>query len=238
MPGTIKLSIVIPTYNEEDNIVELLEKSHEILEGLISHEFIIVDDQSKDKTREKIKQLQKKIPELRLIERNNERGLATALIAGYQAARGEYLGSMDADLASNPEYLPEMIRILEKGLVDFVIGSRYLPNSSFRGKPLINKITSIVGQWTVKLFLGIKATDTSNNYRIFKKRVWEKIKDSLHPEGNIMITEIVYLAEKNGFRIKEIPIIYIERRHGKSKLSIGKEIIRFLKNIWKIKYSK
>ena len=128
-----------------------------------------------------------------------------------------------------------MIQLLENGGADFVIGSRYLPGSRFEGKPLINKITSIIGQLVVKLLLNIQVTDTSNNYRIFKKEIWEKIKNKLHPEGNIMITEIVYLAEKNGFRIKEIPIVYIERRHGKSKLSVFKETLRFFKNIWKIK---
>ena len=153
-----KLSIIIPTYNEEKNIIELLEKSQAILKSTISHEFIIVDDQGTDNTRENVKGLQKKIPEIILIERNKERGLATALIKGYETARGEYLGSMDADLASNPEYLPEMIQLLENGGADFVIGSRYLPGSRFEGKPLINKITSIIGQLVVKLLLNIQVT--------------------------------------------------------------------------------
>ena len=232
----IKLSIVIPTYNEEGNIEQLLKLIREVLlSESISHELIIVDDSSKDKTREIIRTLQKNIPEIVLIERNNERGLATALVRGYNEARGFYLGSMDADLAHDPKYLPAMIHILDKKEADFVIGSRYVQGAKFEGKPIINKLASIMGQLLIKTLLGIKIKDTSNNYRVFRKEIWKRIKDKLHPEGNIMITEIAYLAEKNNFKIKEIPIVYIERRLGKSKLSVAKETSKFFKNIWKIK---
>jgi len=229
-----KLSIVIPTYNEEGNIEKMLTLTNEILKKSgVSHELIVVDDQSKDATRAVVKELQKKISEIKLIERDSERGLATALIAGYTAARGEWLGSMDADLASDPQHLPEMITALKEN--DFVIGSRYLPGSKFQGKPFLNQLASILGQFLVRWLLKIKVRDTSNNYRLFKKEVWEAIKNLLHPNGNIMITEIAYLAEKAGFRMKEIPIIYIERRHGKSKLSIWQEAMNFFRNIQKIK---
>ena len=104
-----KLSIVIPTYNEEGNIKILLEKTGEILKSVpISFELIVVDDNSKDKTRPIIRELQKTNPQIVLIERDNERGLATTLVRGYNASQGQYLGAMDADLAHNPEYLPEI----------------------------------------------------------------------------------------------------------------------------------
>lgn len=233
---TIKLSVVIPTYNEEGNIGRLLKLTHEILRSeSISHELIVVDDGSKDKTREIIKNLQRNIAEIILIERDNERGLATALIRGYNQARGRYLGSMDADFAHDPKYLPDMIKLLDSGQTDFVIGSRYVRGARFEGKPVLNKLASLTGQWLIKILLGIKVNDTSNNYRVFKKEIWDKIKNRLHPDGNIMITEIAYLAEKNNFKIKEVPIFYIERRLGKSKLSVFKETVKFFKNIWRIK---
>ncbi|MDD5431277.1 MAG: polyprenol monophosphomannose synthase [Candidatus Pacebacteria bacterium] len=231
-----KLSLIIATYNEENNIVETLERSHKIMQSIsVPHELIVVDDASKDKTREQVENLQKTIPEIILIKRDNERGLATALIAGYNRATGDYLGSMDADLTAEPELLEKMVNLLNQGQADFVIGSRYVPGAEFKGKPLLNKMASLVGQRVAKIILGIKITDTSNNFRVFKKQVWEKIKDKLHPDGNVMIMEIAYLAYKNGFKIKEIPIIYIERRVGKSKLSVFKETIKFFKNIIKIK---
>jgi len=99
-------------------------------------------------------------------------------------------------------------------------------------------MASIVGQIVIKTLLGVTVKDTSNNYRIFKRAIWETIKNKLHPDGNIMITEIVYLAQKNNFRITEIPIAYVERREGKSKLSIIKETARFFKNIFRIKFGK
>lgn len=232
----MKLSIVIPTYNEEGNIKTLLETTSEILRSIpVSFELIVVDDNSKDKTRLIVKELQKNNPQIVLIERDNERGLATALIRGYNASQGQYLGAMDADLAHNPEYLPEMIKLIDSDKADFVIGSRYVKGASFTGKPLLNKMASLGGQFLIKIILGLNVKDTSNNYRIFKREIWDKVKNQLHPDGNIMLTEIVYRAYKNNFRITEIPISYIERRMGKSKLSVFKETIKFFKNIRKIK---
>ena len=234
----MKLSIVIPTYNEEGNIKTLLETTGKILQSIpITFELIVVDDNSKDKTRPIVKELQKTNPQIILIERDNERGLATAIIRGYNASQGQYLGAMDADLAHNPKYLPEMIELIDSGKTDFVIGSRYVKGASFTGKPLLNKMASLCGQFLIKIILGLGVKDTSNNYRIFKREIWDKIKDRLHPDGNIMLTEIVYQAYKNNFRITEIPISYIERRAGKSKLSVFKETVKFFKNIWKIKFS-
>src|SRR3989344_6185855 len=232
----MRLSIVIPTYNEQDNIKTLLETTSRVLKAIpISFELIVVDDNSKDQTRPIVRELKKTNPEIILIERDNERGLATALIRGYQASQGQYLGAMDADLAHNPEYLPEMIKILDSGKADFVIGSRYVKGAKFEGKPLLNRMASLVGQFLIKIILGLNVKDTSNNYRVFKREIWEKIKDRLHPDGNIMLTEIVYLAKKNNFRVREVPILYIERRLGKSKLSVFKETGKFFKNIRKIK---
>lgn len=236
MPSDTKISIIIPTYNEESNIPALLQKTHIILKNAgYGHELIVVDDGSKDSTRAKVRELQKIIPEIVLIERDTERGLASAMVRGYNEAHGEFLGAMDADLAHDPKHLPEMIALLENNQADFVIGSRYLPESRFEGKPLLNKITSLVGQFLVKIILRIRVKDTSNNYRIFRRAVWGTIKNKLHPDGNIMLTEIVYLAIKNNFIIKEIPIIYRERRAGKSKLNILQETIRFFRNIIRIK---
>lgn len=232
----IAVSIVIPTYNEEPNVVRLLKQTHEILtDAGYTHELIVVDDRGTDNTRAAVKALRQSVPEVVLIPRDRERGLASALVRGYHEARGRYLGAMDADLAHDPRYLPQMLALLEKNEADFVIGSRYLPDAKFLGKPLINKITSIVGQWLIKRLLGLRITDTSNNYRVFRREVWEKIKDGLHPDGNIMLTEIAYRAQKNNFRLREIPIIYQERRLGKSKLRILQETMRFFKNIWRIK---
>ncbi len=239
MENNIKISIVIPTYNEEGNIGRLLEATHIVLRSAsVTHELIVVDDGSKDRTRVIVRELKAKIPEVILIERDNERGLASAMVRGYAMARGGYLGAMDADLAHDPKHLPEMLALLDGGKADFVIGSRYIPGATFTGKAFINKLASFVGQRLIKILLGLRVKDTSNNYRVFRRAVWDKIKDKLHPEGNIMLTEIVYLAYKNNFRIVEVPINYVERRAGKSKLSVFKETLKFFKNIFKIKFQR
>lgn len=237
MPNEITLSIVVPTYNEEDNIGRLLETAHRVLsEAGITHELIVVDDASRDQTRPRVTELQTAIPNLRLIRRDNERGLASAMVHGYNSAAGEFLGAMDADLAHDPIHLPDMIKRLINDEADLVIGSRYVAGASFTGKPLVNKITSLVGQALVKLLLGLPVKDTSNNYRVFRRTLWDKIKNRLHPDGNIMLTEIVYRAFQNHARIAEIPIDYRERQTGKSKLHITLEVARFFKNIYKIKH--
>lgn len=234
-----KLSIVIPTFNEEGNIAKLLLAAHRTLQSLsMPHELIVVDDCSMDRTRQIVKNLQSRISEIVLIERDTERGLATAMTRGYDAAAGTYLGSMDADLAHDPKYLEEMIRALDTNTADFVIGSRYVRGARFEGKPILNKLASIIGQFVIRQFLHLTVKDTSNNYRIFRREIWEKIRHQLHPNGNIMLTEIVYQTAARGFRIKEIPIVYVERRIGKSKLSIAKETLNFLKNIVKIRAGK
>lgn len=239
MENNIKISVVIPTYNEEGNIGKLLEAAHGVLQSVnVSHELIVVDDGSKDNTRQIVCELKVKTPEIVLIERDNERGLASAMVRGYNAARGKYLGAMDADLAHDPKHLPEMLALLDAGKADFVIGSRYIPGATFTGKAFINKLASFVGQTLIKIILGLRVKDSSNNYRVFRRAVWERTKDKLHPEGNIMLTEIVYLAYKNNFRIVEVPIHYVERRAGKSKLSVFKETLKFFKNIFKIKFQK
>lgn len=237
MSTALKLSLIAPTYNEEKNIVAFLARTHEVLKRIgATHELIVVDDASKDRTRAEVRRLQKTIPEIRLIEREGERGVATAMVRGYEEARGEYLGAMDTDLAHDPAYLPEMLRLIENHTADFVIGSRYVAGSRFLGKPLLHRIASYGGQFFVKLFLRLPVKDTSNNYRIFRRAVWDQIKNRLHPEGNVMLTEIVYRAHQRGFRIVEIPTIYHERRVGKSKLNIARETFRFFKNILKVKW--
>ena len=234
-----KLSIIIPTYNEEGNIGTLINAVHNVLKSInTTHEIIIVDDNSQDRTRPLVKELQTKIPELILIERNHERGLASAMVAGYNAAKGELLGAMDADLAHDPNDLPTMLNLIDNNKADFVIGSRYVPGAKFEGKALLNKVASLVGQTLIKIFLGLDIKDTSNNYRIFKRGLWEKIRKKLHPDGNVMLTEIVYLASKVNIKIIEILIHYIERRAGKSKLSVFKETLKFFKNIAKIRRGK
>jgi len=239
MENRIKLSVVIPTYNEAGNIERLLLETSRILKKAhVPHEFIIVDDGSYDETRKIVRKLQETMPEIVLVERDNERGLASAMIRGYNTARGRYFGSMDADLAHNPTYLLQMVNILDSRKADFVIGSRYVAEARFEGKPILNRVASIIGQCAIKLILGINIKDTSNNYRIFRGEIWDKIKGNLHPDGNIMLTEIVYRAVGLGAIIREIPTIYVERREGKSKLSVFKETRKFFKNILKIRFSK
>ncbi|MBN2544363.1 MAG: glycosyltransferase [Spirochaetes bacterium] len=232
-----KLSIIIPTFNEEENIEKFLTDTNRVLkDNKISHELIVVDDIGKDDTRIIVKNLMKKISEIRLIERDTDTGLTPAMFAGYNSAAGDYLGAMDADLCHNPKYLPEMMKILEKDQADFVIGSRYIKGSRYIGKPFINKLAGLAGKLAIRFLLNLPCKDTSNNFRIFKRKIWTDIKEEIKSSGNIMFVEIIWLAHRKHYRIKEIPTVYIERRFGKSKLNIARETFRFFKNIIKMRF--
>jgi len=234
-----KLSIIVPTFNEEENIEKFLTDTNRVLkQNKTSHELIVVDDIGKDDTRIIVKKLMKKIPEIKLIEKDTNTGLTPAMFDGYNYASGEYLGAMDADLCHDPKYLKEMVDILDKDQADFVIGSRYIKGSKYVGKPFLNKLAGKAGKFVIQFILNLPCKDTSNNFRIFKRKIWSDIKGELKSTGNIMFVEIIWLAHRKHYRIKEIPTTYIERRFGKSKLKIARETFRFFKNIIKMRFRK
>jgi dolichol-phosphate mannosyltransferase len=229
------LSLILPTYNERENIALLIPRLERVLaDARITYEIIVVDDLSHDGTREEVKKLQGSTAYITLVERTTS-GLATALRDGFNLARGTYVGSMDTDLSHEPEEIPKFIKVLEAQQADFVIGSRYMKGSIFTGKALANVVASYLGRLVVKVILHLPIEDTSNNFRIFRGTIWQEIKDRVHPEGNVMITEIAYLAYRGGYRLTELPIRYEERKYGTSKLKIGAETVRFFRTIWEIR---
>ena len=231
------ISIILATYNERGNIELLIPKIQDALNGK-NIEIIVVDDNSPDGTSKIVQNLQKKSKNIRLITRTREKGLASALLKGFDEARGDIFVVMDSDLAHDPHYLPGMLeRILHDNL-DCVIGSRYLKKSRFIGKPYHKKLASKVAQKIFTFLLDLPIKDTTNNFRIFKKTIYKDIRNSLHPKGNTMLAEFLYRAYKKGYKIKEIPTLYIERRKGKTKLSLWKETMNFLEMLWLIRHGK
>ncbi|HLD42606.1 MAG TPA: polyprenol monophosphomannose synthase [Candidatus Nanoarchaeia archaeon] len=229
------ISIILATYNERGNIELLIPKIQDALNRK-NIEIIVVDDNSPDGTSKIVQNLQKRSKNIRLITRTSEKGLASALLAGFDAAKGDILIAMDSDLAHDPKYLPEMIHDVQKKSIDCIIGSRYLRKSRFIGKPFHKKLASMLGQKLFTSILGLPIRDTTNNFRVFKRSLYRDIRKSLHPQGNVMLAEFLYRAYKKGYIMKEIPILYIERRKGKTKLSLWKETLNFIRMIGVIKY--
>jgi len=229
-----KLSIVIPTYNEKKNIVILINNLQKIVKKKdILTEIIVVDDNSPDKTAKSTIRLNKKYGNIVTIIRKSNKGFSKSLMCGLKEARGKYILCMDADLVHDPKELPKMLNLMKNN--DMVIGSRYL-NDSIIKRPKYRNAISLIGQYFQRFILGIDISDTTNNFRMFKYEVFQSIKHKLHTDGNVFLLEFAYHASKK-YKIKEIPIYYLERTEGESKLSAGKEAIFFLHRIIKLRFS-
>jgi len=229
------LSIVIPTYNERKNIFNLVHRLERIIKKeKILTEIIIVDDDSPDRTAEAAMELNKKYDNVVTIIRKSNKGFSKSLFHGLKSARGRYILCMDADLVHDPKEIPKMIKLMTT--YDVVIGSRYLSESKIK-RPMYRNFVSLVGQHIQRVFLGISIKDTTNNFRMFKRRVFLDIKHNLHTDGNVFLLEFLYYAAKK-YKIIEIPIKYLERTEGESKMSAGREAFYFIKRLISLKLAR
>ncbi|HEY49236.1 MAG TPA: glycosyltransferase family 2 protein [Dehalococcoidia bacterium] len=222
----IELSLIVPTYNEKDNIAHLAERVDKAL-SQYSYELIVVDDNSPDGTAEVAKSLSAQYP-IRVIVRTNERGLASAVVAGFREARGKVLGAIDADLQHPPEVLPSLLETI-KGGTDVAIASRYIEGGGTEGwsinRRIISKVAAKLTILPAGLLLpsikGIK--DPLTGFFLFKRHV---IEDAvLAPTGYKILLEV--LVKGNAGRVIEVPYIFRARERGKSNLTL-REQIKFL----------
>jgi dolichol-phosphate mannosyltransferase len=234
MNDTLELSIVIPTFNEKKNIDILIPSLEDTLKKhKINAEIIIVDDNSPDKTGEAAEKLNTEYKNIVVVVRTKERGIASAWFHGYNIARGGYIATMDADLCHRPEDLMKMYEQLPK--YDIVIGSRYMENGSgMKDKGMLHILASKVAQHVIKFFIGIKETDMTHSFRVFKRGVFHSIKNDLNSSGNVFLVMFLYLAVKKGYTIKEIPIKYGKREYGETKLNVYYEGARFMGKAFQI----
>ncbi len=219
-------SLIIPTFNEKENIKPLLDKVTNSLEN-IDYEIIIVDDDSPDGTGVEVMNYSTINKRVRLIVRKKNKGLSSAVIKGFERAKGELLGVMDADLSHDPSILPSMIKELENN--DLVVGTR----SKVVGWPLKRKIISSGASTLAKLFLGVKLTDPMSGYFALRKNVFERVKDDLNPVGYKILLEIYYHAKP--LRVAEAPFVFNDRVNGESKLTSG-VMKDYLKQLMSLKF--
>ena len=223
------LSVVTPTYNERENIQILVPQILDVFrKNNILGEIIIVEDPSTDGSRETYEQLSRDIDCLRVIFRKPPNSISKAWYEGFMAASYENIVCIDADLCHDPDYFPEMLEKIKD--FDIVIGSRYLNNrwSMMKEKSRLQVFVSIIGQHITHLFLGLNESDTSHSFRMFKKSIFLKIHEKLTKEGNVFLIQFLYYAKRANARVCEIPIDYGKRIHGTTKLSVGKEGLRYL----------
>ncbi len=221
----MKTLIILPTYNEAENI-------EKILNLILKHNFVeilIVDDNSTDGTKEKIKKILSKSNRVNLIERPSKLGLGTAYKEGFKWGlnRGyEIFFEIDADLSHDPAEIPNFIKKIDDGF-DVVVGSRYLNGTiSVVGWDFKRLLLSKFGNFYASTLLNLKQfTDLTSGYRCYTKYALEKIDlENINSNGYAFQIEMVYHAYKNNLKIAEIPIIFYERETGGSKMS--SEIVR------------
>ena len=228
----LDLSVVIATYNERENIGRLIKAIDNICKkNKISEEILVADDSSPDKTYELVKRLEKKYQNLRLILRKKREGLGAALLDGYLKSSAPVVMSMDADFSHDPNEIPKMYREIKQGF-DVVQCSRYMPGGGVKGKPFHKVIVSKGAAFVASLILGMRLSDYTNNFRMFKRKALPK---RFNSKGNVFLAEFLYNAHKKGLKITEIPITFVERKEGKSKTRLLREITLFMLGVIKLR---
>ena len=214
--------VIIPTYNEKENIERIIRKVFSLDGG---YEILIIDDGSPDGTAAIVKSLQKEFPDrLNLIERAGKLGLGTAYITGFKWALGhgyDYIFEMDADFSHDPDDLPRLLEACKEG-EGVAIGSRYSDGISVVNWPIGRIIMSYYASVYVRTVLRMKVFDCTAGYKCYSRRVLEAIDlDKVEMKGYGFQIEMKYTAWKLGFELAEVPIIFVNRKLGMSKMSGG-----------------
>ncbi len=226
----MRTSIIIPTYNERENLLPLLER---LSSSLADHDYevVIVDDNSPDGTGELAEELIGRFP-LRVIHRQGKLGLASAVVEGMSAASGDSLVVMDADLQHPPEVVPQLVRALKDA--DVAIASRYVRGGGMKGWALSRRIISRVAKLIPRIpfaqVRGIK--DPLSGFFALKREVIEGVK--LEPIGFKILLEI--LVKGKYARVTEVPFTFRRRERGKSTFSLGEQI-NYLRHVWRLAWS-
>lgn len=212
--------IIVPTYNEAENISQLLNKIFSL--PLLIH-ILFVDDGSRDGTVDIIRSRAEFGDKIHMIQRPGKMGLGSAYITGFKWAlsqnKYESVCEMDADLSHDPKYLPDMIDMLQH--CDVVIGSRYVANGGVKNWSLFRRLLSQFGSWYARTILSLKIRDLTGGFNLWKTHVLSTINlDKIKSEGYSFQIELKYRAIQKNFRIKELPIIFIDRVAGQSKMSL------------------
>ncbi len=232
-----KIFIIIPTYNESENIETLLRAIFSLgIEGL---KVIVVDDNSPDGTGKIADRLAGIFPII-VLHRANKQGIGSAYIKGFKLAlncRAGLVMEMDADLSHDPKDIPRLIQASLNG-ADVVLGSRRVEGGAIIGWDKWRHFYSKGAMAFSRKVLGLKSLDVTSGFRCYKRSILEKIDlDKIKSNGYAFQEEMLYLCEKNGADIEEIPIVFKDRQKGRSKLS-GKEIREFFLVMMKLRFAK
>jgi len=218
-----KKVVIIPTYNEKENIEKIIRKVFS-LEG--EYHILVIDDGSPDGTANIVKNLQTEFPDkLFIIERSGKQGLGTAYLTGFKWSLEngyDYITEMDADFSHNPDDLPRLYEACSEGGADLAIGSRYSNGVSVVNWPIGRILMSYFASVYVRKVLRINVFDCTAGFVCYSRKVLEAMDlDAVQMKGYGFQIEMKYTAYKLGFKIAEVPIIFVNRKEGTSKMSSG-----------------
>ncbi|KAF9299558.1 dolichol-P-mannose synthesis [Linnemannia elongata] len=253
MSGQHKYSVLLPTYNERDNlpiIIWLLTKTFH--ENNIDYEIIVIDDNSPDKTLEVAQELQKIYGENRIVlrPRAGKLGLGTAYVHGIQHATGDFIFILDADMSHHPKFIPEMIRLQQSKNLDVVTGTRYAGNGGVYGWDLkrkvirqgsmdelhISMVTLVFSRganFLASVLLRPGVSDLTGSFRLYKKEVLTQLINSCISKGYVFQMEMMVRARQFNYTIGEVPITFVDRVFGDSKMG-AMEIVSYAQGLLKL----
>lgn len=212
--------ITLPTYNERENIGALLERIFSL--GVPGLRVLVVDDRSPDGTAEIVEGLKSRWPGLHLVVRSGEAGRGLAGKEGFlRALEGgaQAVVEMDADFSHRPEDIPRFLERL--GEADVLVGSRFVPGGGEAGRSLWRRVLTVWANRYARGLLGLPVLDCNSGFRCFNRRALEAVNvATLRSRGPSIVHEVLYRASRAGLRIREVPILFVERGRGQSKLSL------------------
>lgn len=228
--------VCIPTYNERENIGPITEA---VLKADPRVDILIVDDNSPDGTGKIADELAAREPRVRVLHREKKEGLGRAYLHAFRTALGmgyQYILEMDADFSHDPRYLPSFLDAAEAG-ADLVLGSRYVTGGGTVNWGIGRQLISRGGSLYARSILGVGINDLTGGFKCFNRRVLESIDlDAVQSTGYAFQIELTYRTLKQGFTVREVPIVFEDRRVGHSKMS-KKIFLEALTMVWKLRLS-
>lgn len=232
-PSTL---VIIPTYNEKDNLPRLVEAIHEVVPHV---HILVVDDGSPDGTGELADAMAESDERIQVMHRTGKLGLGTAYIAGFKLAleQGyELIQQMDCDFSHRPEALPRFYTAIKDA--DLVLGSRWVDGGGTKNWPISRQFISRGGSFYARTILGVGLRDLTGGFKCFRREVLEAIDlDAVQAAGYSFQIEMTWRALQKGFQVLEIPILFVEREVGVSKMNKG-IVLEAIGMVWKLRLSK
>lgn len=216
----MKLSIVIPAYNEEESITETIDQIEEAFSQVsIDHEILVVNDNSKDNTAQVLEELSKKYPAVKYVTNLGPNGFGYAVRYGLERYSGDCVAVMMADLSDSPYDLIRYYTTMLEGNYDCVFGSRFMKGGKVVDYPFVKKVINRIANLIIRVVMRIKYNDTTNAFKLYKREVIEGVKPILSPHFNLTI-ELPLKAIIRGYSYAVVPNSWTNRKYGVSKLKI------------------